>query len=318
MKIAIIIPCYNSEKMLEEVVKETSRYLDKLANCEYEFVLVNDCSKDATFECIKRLTRCFPNIKGIDLARNAGQHNALLAGLRVAEGDYFIGMDDDMQTHPSQIKKLVKRLEEGYDIVYGSYPSKKTTLFRKIGSWFNNITVAKLIGKPKEMKVSSFWIIRKFVRDEIITYNSSFTNLQGLFLRTSGKITNVPIEHFERKLGKSNYTIKKLFSLWSSFINYSFALLRVPLIIGMMLSVAAFIHIIVLIIMLIVKGDVNYLLNLIMILIEIIGGISLISLGMVSEYIGRLFMVETHAPQSVVREYIQSEENKSENCNYRK
>lgn len=181
MKIAIIIPCYNSENTIHQVVDETTKYMMKMENTSFEFVLVNDCSKDNTFAVIRKIVEKYDNVTGIDLAKNAGQHNALLAGMRAAEADYYIGMDDDMQTHPSQIHILLEKLFEGYDIVYGTYENKKTSSFRKIGSLFNNFTVAKMLGKPKGMKISSFWVIKKFVRDHAISYNSKYTNLQGLF-----------------------------------------------------------------------------------------------------------------------------------------
>lgn len=304
MKVAIIIPCYNSEKTIYKVVEETTRYMKEMNGADFEFVLVNDCSKDNTFGVIRKIVQDFNNVTGIDLAKNAGQHNALLAGMREAEADFYIGMDDDMQTHPSQIHILFEKLSEGYDIVYGTYEHKKTSSFRKLGSWFNNYTVAKMIGKPKEMKISSFWVIRRFVRDYAIQYNSKYTNLQGIFLRSSAKITNVKIQHFERMVGVSNYTLKKLLLLWSSVLNYSLMLFRVPLVLGSGLMAISVIHLLVLLVMLIVRYDINYSIGLILFLIELLGGIILLFQGILGEYVGRMFMVETREPQSVIREIV--------------
>ena len=304
MKVAIIIPCYNSEKTIYKVVEETTHNMKEMKGADFEFVLVNDCSKDNTFGVIRKIVQDFNNVTGIDLAKNAGQHNALLAGMREAEADFYIGMDDDMQTHPSQIHILFEKLSEGYDIVYGTYEHKKTSSFRKLGSWFNNYTVAKMIGKPKEMKISSFWVIRRFVRDYAIQYNSKYTNLQGIFLRSSAKITNAKIQHFERMVGVSNYTLKKLLLLWSSVLNYSLMLFRVPLVLGSGLMAISVIHLLVLLVMLIVRYDINYSIGLILFLIELLGGIILLFQGILGEYVGRMFMVETREPQSVIREIV--------------
>lgn len=108
-----------------------------------------------------------------------------MAGLNYAQGDLLIAMDDDMQTHPSQLHFLLDEIEKGYDIVYGYYPDKKHSAFRNFGSYLNYLTVRILIGKPKDMKTSSYWVIRKFVRDYVIQYQSPYTHLQGLFLRTT-------------------------------------------------------------------------------------------------------------------------------------
>ena len=304
MRVAIVIPCYNSESTIYKVVEETIKYTNEIENFDVNFVLVNDCSKDETFKTIRKVVEDFDNVTGVDLAKNSGQHNALLAGMRQVEADYYIGMDDDMQTHPSQIRFLYEKLNEGYDVVYGTYDQKKTNLFRKIGSWFNNYTVAKLIGKPESMKISSFWIAKKFVRDYAINYNSKFTNLQGLFLRATSRITNVKIKHFERLQGNSNYTLKKLIILWSSVLNYSIVLFRIPLVLGCILSVVSFVHLLILLFGKLFKYNFSWKFSVMLILFEIIGGLILFFQGIIGEYIGRMFLVETKDPQSVIRSVV--------------
>ena len=155
---SIIIPCYKSSQTIREVVELTSAELDRLGRPDYEFILVDDYSPDdgATLKELRSLAADYPFVKAISLAKNSGQHNAVMAGLNYAQGDLLIAMDDDMQTHPSQIYILFEKLFEGYDVVYGTYEHKKASNFRKLGSWFNNYTVAKMLGKPKEMKISSF------------------------------------------------------------------------------------------------------------------------------------------------------------------
>lgn len=307
-RLSVVIPCYNSEKNLGEVVDTTVQYLNAMKDLSYEFVLVNDCSKDNTFEVIKGLAKKYPFVKGINLAKNAGQHNALIAGLKVAEGDLFLAMDDDGQTHPSQIIKLLNRLDEGYDVVYGVYTKKKEYGIRKLGSDFNNYTVAKLIGKPVDMKVSSYWLIRKFIRDEAIKYPSSYTNMQGIFLRSSARVTNVEIEHFERLSGQSGYTLKKLLQVWSSDINYSMIPLHFAFRVGLLLLAVFLIHLIV---FLISKGDPSV--NAVILCMELFTGLNFLMMGLIGEYIGRMFMVTMNSPQSVVREYVEGKNYENSN-----
>ena len=236
---SIIIPCYKSSRTIREVVELTSAELDRLGRPEYEFILVDDYSPDdgATLRELKALAADYPFVKAISLAKNSGQHNAVMAGLNYAQGDLLIAMDDDMQTHPSQLHFLLDEIEKGYDIVYGYYPDKKHSAFRNFGSYLNYLTVRILIGKPKDMKTSSYWVIRKFVRDYVIQYQSPYTHLQGLFLRTTRNISCVPIKHFEREVGQSGYTLKKLIQLYSNIMGYSVVPLRLSTYCGYFFSI---------------------------------------------------------------------------------
>ena len=220
--ISIVIPCYNSEATIRKVVEMVMEEFKKMDGYDCEFVLVNDGSpKDNTYGEIKKLGEQYQNVKGINLLRNFGQHNALMAALHYTEGDFILGMDDDMQTHPSQLGKLLDEFDKGYDIVYGYYEHKEHSKFRNFGSYVNYMTVRILLKKPKDLKTSSFWVIRKFVRDYAVEYKSAYTHLQGLFLRTTRNISSVPIQHFKREVGTSNYTLKKLIKLWSNILGFS-------------------------------------------------------------------------------------------------
>ncbi len=196
MLYSIIIPCYNSAKTIRKVVELTMQKLEQEKRTPYEFVLVDDYSPDsgATVRELEALADDYACVKIVELAKNSGQHNAVMAGLNYAEGDTLIAMDDDMQTHPSQLPVLFAEFDKGFDIVYGYYPQKKHSLFRNFGSYVNYLSVRILIGKPKDMKTSSFWIIRRFIRDYVIQYKSQYTHLQGLFLRTTRNISCVPVK----------------------------------------------------------------------------------------------------------------------------
>lgn len=294
-KISIVIPCYYAEKSIAGVVEKTAKELNKYYKYSYEFILVNDGSDDNTFSEILKLSRKYHFVRGIDLAKNCGQHNAILAGMKYADGDYILGMDDDFQTHPSQIYKLIKKLEEGYDIVYGKFPHRHHSIIRNMESKISDLTVRYLINKPKGLKACPMYIIRRFVRDEVIKSNSAYTNLQGLFLRSSSKIANVEIEHFDRKYGKSGYTFKKLFKLWSSFLNYSVKPIHLILTTGIIFFVAGVIYMLTSILLSMEFQHKIYS------EIIIFSSIIIFAIGIIGTYIGRLFMSVTYEPQYIIR-----------------
>lgn len=300
MKYSIVIPCYRSSATISKVVTMT---MQEMTGKEIEFILVNDCSPDEgkTYHAIKVLSEKYTNVIAVDLAKNAGQHNAVMAGLNYAQGDYIIAMDDDMQTHPSQIHKLLAEVEQGYDIVYAYYPQKKHSWYRNIGSAINFWTVRKLIGKPKDLKTSSFWVIKRFVRDYVIQYKNAYSYIQGLFLRTTRNIKSVPVEHFERESGTSNYTFKALIKLWSNVIGFSVVPLRLAAILGGTFSFvgifgAVFIIIRKILFHVTVEGWTS-----LMVAICFFSGIILFFMGLIGEYIGRMFLANNNQPQYVVR-----------------
>lgn len=301
---SIVIPCYNSSKTIRKVVELTKKEMKILNKDNFEFILVNDCSPDngETQKVLRAMSREDDRVVFINLAKNAGQHNAIMAGLNYAKGDAIIAMDDDMQTHPSQLKKMFAEFEKGYDIVYGFYPEKKHSFFRNIGSYINYLTVRVLIGKPKELKTSSFWIIRKFVRDNVIQYKGEHTYLQGLFLRTSRNISCIPVEHFQREVGKSNYTLKKLIGLWSNILGFSIIPLRMASFLGYILSVGGIVGAIAVFIMKIVNPKTVIGWPSIMLTICFFSGIILLFLGLIGEYIGRMYMGMNQQPQYVIKE----------------
>lgn len=304
MLISVIIPCYNSEKTIANVVELTKKELEKLDNYEFEFILVNDYSSDNTFSAIRTLCEKYKFVKGIDLTKNFGQHNVLMTALNYATGDVILGMDDDLQTHPSQIIKLLNKLEEGYDLVYGKYPKKKESFFRILGSKFNDFTVRKLLKKPKGLTASSFWVARKLVRDEVIKCKNYNVHLQGLFLRTTKNICNVEIEHFDRKYGKSGYTLSKLVRLWASCINFSVIPLRLSLVTGFVFGGIGFFGALIIIIRKLLGMQVQLGWSSVMVALFIFFGIVLVVLGLIGEYIGRIFLCINNEPQFVIREMI--------------
>lgn len=313
MKYSFVIPCYNSALTIPQVVEETTAEMDRLGRGDYEFILVNDCSPDGgkTIETLSELAEKYEFIKVVDLAKNAGQHNAVMAGLNYSEGEIIVGMDDDMQTHPSQLEKLFAEFEKGYDIVYGYYPEKKHNLFRNLGSRFNHFTVRMLIGKPKELKTSSYWVIRRFIKDAVIQYHSPYTYLQGLFLRTTQNIASVPIQHFKREVGHSNYTFRKLVRLWGNILGFSIVPLRLSVYCGYLFSGISIIGTV----SILVKKMMNPSMALgwpsLMVATCFFSGITLLFMGLIGEYIGRMFLQINRQPQYVVRQVIHKENTKN-------
>ena len=311
---SIIIPCYKSDKMLEEVVSLTVSELEKAGIEKYEFVLVNDCSPDEgkTWKKIKELSENYSYVKGVNFSKNFGQHSAIIAGLKYARGDCFISMDDDLQTHPSQLTKLINAFHGGYDVVYGFYPEKKHSLFRKLGTGFNNWTAEKLLHKPKEIHCTSFWIVRKFVRDNIVNFDGPHPYLLGIILKTTSNIKSVPVKHFERKYGHSVYTLKKLFGLWANYIGFSILPLRLVTYCGYSISALSLLGGAVVFIRRLMDPSLSAGWPSIMIIILLSLGIQLIFLGFVGEYVGRAYLKLNNEPQYIVKETINIEESESE------
>ena len=303
MLYSIVIPCYKSSKTIRKVVEMTMQEMDRLGRREYEFVLVDDCSPDngETMAALMGLVRDYACVKVVELAKNAGQHNAVMAGLNEGSGDVFIAMDDDMQTHPSQLGKLLDEFDQGYDIVYGYYEHKEHSKFRNFGSYVNYMTVRVLLKKPKDLKTSSFWVIRKFVRDYAVEYKSAYTHLQGLFLRTTRKISSVPIQHFKREVGTSNYTLKKLLKLWSNILGFSIVPLQLATYTGFFFSVLGILAAIGVIILKFVRPATYIGWPSMMATICFFSGLNLMFMGIIGEYVGRIFLGMSKNPQYVVR-----------------
>ena len=306
---SIVIPCYKSSHTLKKLVTLTTEEMQKMNREDLEFVLVNDCSPDGgkTLEVLRQLAEENENVRVINLAKNVGQHNAMMAGLRYAKGDTIISVDDDMQTHPSQLPKMFAEYDKGYDVVYGYYPEKKHSLFRNFGSWVNRASVTILLGKPKEITSSSFWIMRKYVRDNIIEYTGAHTYLLGLILRATQNIKSVPVQHFEREYGQSGYTFKQLVKLWSNIIGFSYKPLQLALVMGNIMALAAFVATIV-------RKCMNPTIlvgwpsTMVAILFGV--GLNLIFMGLIGEYVGRVYLHINKEPQYVVRETINVVEEK--------
>ena len=301
-KLSIVIPVYNSEKTIEEVVNEIEIAVSKLnSKFELEIILVNDYSKDNSLEVCKNICKYKSFVKLISFSKNFGQHNALMAGIRVASGDYIISMDDDLQTPPDEMGKLIDELERNnYDVVFAKYKTENKSIFRIFGSFINDKMANILAEKPKDVTINSYFIMKKYIADEIIKYGHAYPYIGGLIFRVTQNVGNILIEHRDRKIGKSNYTLKKLLQLWfNGFTNFSVKPLRISSVFGLFFSITGFVYLLIIIIRKIINPGIPAGWTSIMAAIIFFGGIQLLSIGLLGEYIGRVFLSINKKPQSI-------------------
>lgn len=303
IELSIVIPVYNSEKTIAETVNRVSSVLSgKLA---FEIILVNDGSRDSSTDICKKISYEKSNVIFINFSKNFGQHNALLAGYQYATGKYVLSMDDDLQTVPEEILTLYNeiRLKE-LDVVYAQYKKSKHSLFRKTGSIVNDKMAEILINKPSFLVASSFFIMKQFVKDEIVNYKGPYPYVLGLVLRCTQNIGNVMVEHSERKFGKSNYSFRKLIGLWlNGFTSFSVLPLRCASFFGFIVATIGFLFIVMLTIKkLFFAPDMAVGWTSTMAIILLLSGVQMISLGLIGEYLGRLFISSNNSPQYVIKE----------------
>ena len=304
-KLSFVIPCYGSETTIEIVVNEIRETLKQRPEYDYEIILVNDCSPDRVWPRIRALALADSHITGIDLAKNFGQHAALMAGYRHCTGDLIISLDDDGQTPACELFTLVDKMKEGWDVVYASYAHKMHSGFRNFGTWMNERMTESLIGKPKGLRVTSYFIMRRFIADEILRYENAYPYNEGLIFRATRNIANVPVTHHERMVGESGYTFSKLLALWfNGFTAFSVKPLRIATFCGSACACIGFLYGIYVVIRKLVDSSIEMGWSSIIASIFFLGGLILIMLGMIGEYIGRIYISINNAPQYTIRQVV--------------
>lgn len=304
-KLSFAIPCYGSETTIEIVVNEIRETLKQRPEYDYEIILVNDCSPDRVWPRIRALALADSHITGIDLAKNFGQHAALMAGYRHCTGDLIISLDDDGQTPACELFTLVDKMKEGWDVVYASYAHKMHSGFRNFGTWMNERMTESLIGKPKGLWVTSYFIMRRFIADEILRYENAYPYIEGLIFRATRNIANVPVTHHERMVGESGYTFSKLLALWfNGFTAFSVKPLRIATFCGSACACIGFLYGIYVVIRKLVDSSIEMGWSSIIASIFFLGGLILIMLGMIGEYIGRIYISINNAPQYTIRQVV--------------
>ena len=304
-RISFVIPCYRSALTIEKVVKEIEATMPYLPEYDYEIVLVNDSSPDDTFEVISKIALENEKVLAINLARNFGQHAALMAGFRHTTGDIVVALDDDGQTPADEVGKLIEKLEEGYDVCYAKYDHKKHSVFRNFGSKVNERMTRVMLGKSKELYISSYFAVKRFILNDMLRYENCYPYVIGLVLRTTKNICNVDVNHREREIGTSGYTMKKLLALWmNGFTAFSVVPLRIATYGGLACAIAGFIYTIYTIIRKFIDNSapMGYYVTICAILI--IGGVIMMMLGLIGEYVGRMYITMNNAPQYVIKDIV--------------
>jgi len=302
MKISVVIPCYRSEKTLRAVVEETIGVLKARESIDYEIILVDDGSPDGTLETIRSLC-ANPRIKGIGLARNFGQPSASLAGFSAVTGDVVVYSDDDGQTPIDHLWPLVDRLGQGSDVVFATFEAQTQTLLQKFGSYLNNLMATYLIGKPRHLHFGNFWVCRRFVVDEAIKYKNPYPYMGGIFVKTTQHMSEVRTNHRARLAGRSNYSMSKLVRLWlNGFTAFSIVPLRLATGLGVAIAVVGFLFAVRIAVRKLMMPAIPAGYSSIMASILLMGGLIVSLLGIVGEYVGRIYMNINGIPQYVIRE----------------
>lgn len=308
--LSVLVPVYNSEGTIGELVDTVVETLQSKFE-RLEIILVNDGSVDASDERAREAYRRHPAIvKYVRLARNFGEHNAVMCGLRQVTTDAVAIIDDDFQNPPQEILKLIDELAEGYDVVYSYYETKHHHWFRNLGSALNDRVATRLLNKPKGLYLSSFKVLNRFLVETVTHYEGPYPYLDGLVLRSTSAIGTRRCEHEPRSEGKSNYTLTRLVRLWlNMFTSFSVVPLRVSTLIGVVMSAAGLLLAIFFIVSWMLGGiflhdsvPPGWASTIVM--ITIFSGIQLSMLGMIGEYLGRLFLTENRHPQFIIRETV--------------
>lgn len=306
-EISIIIPVYNSASIIEELQK---RIADAMT-LPYEIVFVNDGSSDESWNKIVALTKQNSLITGINFRKNCGQDNALLAGLRLSTGNYCVIMDDDLQHNPKDILSLYTACKNGFDVCFANFTHKKQTAVKNIGSTANGKVAEVLVSKPKGIYLSPFKIINRSTVNEIVKFAGPYPYIDGIILTITQNFVQIDVEHNERHSGKSTYTFSKSVSVFMRhFTGFSVLPLRLATITG---CIATFVGLILL-----AKYLYDYFIaknfiegwTTVVVLIILFGGLILITLGIIGEYIGRMYLTLNNKPQYSISEIVKSDEAK--------
>ncbi len=309
-KISFVIPCYGSENTIEPVIKEIEEYVTKRSEYDYEIICINDTSPDNVLSVLKSIAATNKKLKVVDLARNFGKHSAVMAGFSIVKGDYIVCLDDDGQCPMDRLWDLLDPvIDGGYDYSMAKYDKKKQSGFKNLGSAMNSLMSQILINKPKDMNFSNFKAMKRFVVDEMVKYNNPYPYLEGLTLRTTRNIITIPMEERDRIAGVGHFTFKKSISLWmNGFTAFSVKPLRIATFVGIVTAILGFLFGLYVIIRKIVHPAVAMGYSSTMAVILFIGGIIMLMLGMIGEYIGRVYISLNNSPQFVIREIIGEEE----------
>ncbi|MBV9861339.1 MAG: glycosyltransferase family 2 protein [Alphaproteobacteria bacterium] len=304
--LSIVVPVYNGASSLPELVEALERLRIEGG---HEIVLVNDGSPDHSLAVCRDLAaRARVPITVVDLARNFGEHNAVMAGLRHCGGAHVITMDDDLQNPPEEVERLLAAAQRsGKEVIYTWYGEKQHALWRNLGSRFTNWVAGFVLDKPQDLYLSSFRCLSAFVVREITRYDGPFPYVDGLILQVTQDIDRLQVQHLPRVGGRSNYTARRLLRLWiSMFVNFSVMPLRISTMTGFALSAVGAMGGAVAIGEALFGSPPPGWASL-MAGVLLLSGVQLLILGIIGEYLGRIYLTANGKPQSVVKSVIRAD-----------
>lgn len=308
LKVSFVIPCYKSVNTIDIVINEIIREIDKLGY-GYEIICVDDCSPDDVFLKIKELAKHNTCIKGLHFGRNFGQHAGMIAGAKYSSGDYVVFLDDDGQCPVDHLEELLQPLYEGWDVSIAAYGKKKQSLYKNLGSKINEIAAKYFMGKPCNIQIGNFMAVKKCIVKEISKYNGPYPYIAGLLFRSSSRIINVPMSDRYRLDGGTTYTFRKLFALWlNGFTAFSIKPLRLISLLGVGSSILGVLYAGFIIMHRITNQDLVMGWSSLMAVILIIGGVIMLSLGILGEYVGRIYMSLNATPQYIIYDSVNIDE----------
>jgi len=308
MHLSIVVPVFNSGGCLEELAARVERALGP--RTRYELILVDDDSPDDSWEVIERLTSERDRLVGVRLRKNAGQDNAIMAGLRLSTGDIVVIMDDDLQHDPADIPALVEKLRRGFDVVYARFGAKRQAAWKNMGSWLADRAAVLILDKPPQIYMSPFKAVDRAVVDEIIKYEGPFSYVDGLIFTVTSNITQIEVAHHERYSGASNYTFVRSLAVWLKLATgFSPFPLRVAAVTGGIIALLSFAAATFFVVQALVLEQMPPGWPSLIVSVFFLGGIQLMGIGAVGEYIGRIFVTQNRRPQSTVKVVLRSRKN---------
>lgn len=301
-KLSIVVPVYRSATILPVLVQQIEETMinEGLSNT-FEIILVNDAGPDNSWDVIQSLAATHDFIRGINLRKNAGQHNAIMAGLHHVRGGIVAIMDDDLQHPPSALGDIVRALENGHDVCYTKYLNRQHAWWKQAGSRFNDYVATQLLGKPKGLYLSSFKAMRREIVEEIIKYDGPYTYIDGLILDVTGSITTVDINHQTRHDGESTYDFHRLLSLWLKMAtSFSILPLRFATCVGFAMAALSLLMVVFVVVAKLIHPEFPPGWASLIAVMLFIGGVQTLCIGMIGEYLGRTYLKLNHRQQFII------------------
>ena len=315
-KLSFVIPCYRSEHTIERVIEEIKFVVAQRTEYDYEIIAVNDCSPDEVYSVLRQMAAGDPKIKVINFAKNMGKHAAVLAGYAVAKGEYIVNLDDDLPCPVNELWKLVEPLEnEGYDIVTAEYIQKRESCLKRMGSQLNSWMSKMMLEKPRGMRLENFNVMKAYVAKEIIKYKNPYPYLEGLILQITHSVKMVLMD--ERERGDDNttgFTLRKSILLFiNGLTSFSVKPLRIGTIMGFLFSFIGFIVGLAVVIKKIINPQIVMGWTSVTAIMLFSTGMILLMLGLIGEYVGRIYICINASAQYVVKETINIEKHRGDN-----